>query len=134
MATAWPEPWARCWAGQPRTEGTLTVDSPDLSTVVARHAQDGFEVDKQRRHICDLTHMARRRSVVLYSLRRIHRNPPTGGPGNFLELAVATAIAVFGPESGAAVTTVVGMPIEVPVMSSVCAVRTRTRHWLPATA
>jgi ACR3 family arsenite transporter len=53
------------------------------------------------------------------------------GASNFFELAVATAIALFGPESGAALATVVGVLIEVPVMLSVCAVCTRTRHWFP---
>lgn len=51
------------------------------------------------------------------------------GASNFFELAVATAIALFGPESGAALATVVGVLIEVPVMLSVCAVCVRTRHW-----
>ncbi len=37
----------------------------------------------------------------------------------------------FDPESGAALTTVVGVLIEVPVMLSVCAVCNRTRHWFP---
>ena len=53
------------------------------------------------------------------------------GASNFFELAVATAIALFGPESGAALATVVGVLIEVPVMLSVCAVCNRTRHWFP---
>ena len=56
------------------------------------------------------------------------------GASNFFELAVATAIALFGPESGAALATVVGVLIEVPVMLSVCAVCNRTRHWFPAHA
>jgi len=51
------------------------------------------------------------------------------GASNFFELAVATAIALFGPESGAALATVVGVLIEVPVMLSVCAACNRTRHW-----
>jgi len=51
------------------------------------------------------------------------------GASNFFELAVATAIALFGPESGAALATVVGVLVEVPVMLSVCAVCNRTRHW-----
>jgi ACR3 family arsenite transporter len=55
------------------------------------------------------------------------------GASNFFELAVATAIALFGPGSGAALATVVGVLIEVPVMLSVCAVCNRTRHWFPAT-
>jgi ACR3 family arsenite transporter len=54
------------------------------------------------------------------------------GASNFFELAVATAIALFGPESGAALTTVVGVLVEVPVMLSVCAFCNRTRHWFPA--
>jgi ACR3 family arsenite transporter len=53
------------------------------------------------------------------------------GASNFFELAVATAIALFGPGSGAALATVVGVLIEVPVMLSVCAVCNRTRSWFP---
>jgi ACR3 family arsenite transporter len=53
------------------------------------------------------------------------------GASNFFELAVATAIALFGPESGAALATVVGVLIEVPVMLSVCSICNRTRHWFP---
>jgi arsenite transporter len=53
------------------------------------------------------------------------------GASNFFELAVATAIALFGPASGAALATVVGVLIEVPVMLSVCAVCNRTRGWFP---
>ena len=51
------------------------------------------------------------------------------GASNFFELAVATAIALFGPESGAALATVVGVLVEVPVMLSVCRVCNKTRHW-----
>jgi len=53
------------------------------------------------------------------------------GASNFFELAVATAIALFGPQSGAALATVVGVLVEVPVMLSVCAGCNRTRHWFP---
>jgi len=56
------------------------------------------------------------------------------GASNFFELAVATAIALFGPGSGAALATVVGVLVEVPVMLSVCSACTRTRHWFPAAA
>jgi len=51
------------------------------------------------------------------------------GASNFFELAVATAIALFGAESGAALATVVGVLVEVPVMLSVCSFCNRTRHW-----
>ncbi len=54
------------------------------------------------------------------------------GASNFFELAVATAIALFGPASGAALATVVGVLVEVPVMLSVCSFCNRTRHWFPA--
>jgi ACR3 family arsenite transporter len=53
------------------------------------------------------------------------------GASNFFELAVATAIALFGPGSGAALATVVGVLVEVPVMLSVCNVCNRTRDWFP---
>lgn len=56
------------------------------------------------------------------------------GASNFFELAVATAIALFGPGSGAALATVVGVLVEVPVMLSVCGVCNRTRHWFPVEA
>jgi ACR3 family arsenite transporter len=51
------------------------------------------------------------------------------GASNFFELAVATAIALFGPGSGAALATVVGVLVEVPVMLSVCSACNRTRGW-----
>ena len=55
------------------------------------------------------------------------------GASNFFELAVATAIALFGAGSGAALATVIGVLIEVPVMLSVCSFCNRTRHWFPQT-
>jgi arsenite transporter len=55
------------------------------------------------------------------------------GASNFFELAIATAIALFGPGSGAALATVVGVLVEVPVMLSVCNACNRTRHWFPTT-
>ena len=75
-------------------------------------------------------------SGLAYGLMKIFRVPHNvAAPGaligasNFFELAVATSIALFGPESGAALATVVGVLVEVPVMLSVCAVCNRTRHW-----
>ena len=54
------------------------------------------------------------------------------GASNFFELAVATAISLFGFESGAALATVVGVLIEVPVMLAVVAVVNRSRSWYEA--
>ncbi len=51
------------------------------------------------------------------------------GASNFFELAVAAAIALFGFESGAALATVVGVLVEVPVMLSVVAIVNRSRVW-----
>lgn len=51
------------------------------------------------------------------------------GASNFFELAVATAIALFGFGSGAALATVVGVLIEVPVMLAVANLVNRTRAW-----
>ena len=56
------------------------------------------------------------------------------GASNFFELAVATAIALYGPGSGAALATVVGVLVEVPVMLSVVRACVATRRWFPATA
>ena len=56
------------------------------------------------------------------------------GASNFFELAVAVAITIFGPESGAALACVVGVLVEVPVMLSVCSICNRTRHWFPRVA
>ena len=51
------------------------------------------------------------------------------GTSNFFELAVAVAISLFGLSSGAALATVVGVLVEVPVMLSLVAIVNRTRHW-----
>ncbi|HXG91317.1 MAG TPA: ACR3 family arsenite efflux transporter [Blastocatellia bacterium] len=78
-------------------------------------------------------------SALAYGLMKLLRvNHNVAAPGaligasNFFELAVATAIALFGPESGAALATVVGVLVEVPVMLSVCSFCNRTRHWFPS--
>lgn len=80
---------------------------------------------------------------LTYGLMKLFRVPyPVAAPGaligasNFFELAVATAIALYGPGSGAALATVVGVLVEVPVMLSVCRMCIATRSWFepgPAT-
>ena len=77
-------------------------------------------------------------AALAYGLMKIWRVPySVAAPGaligasNFFELAVATAIALFGPESGAALATVVGVLVEVPVMLSVCAGCNRTKSLFP---
>jgi ACR3 family arsenite transporter len=54
------------------------------------------------------------------------------GASNFFELAVATAVSLYGLESGAALATVVGVLIEVPVMLSVVRLTAATRGWYEA--
>lgn len=54
------------------------------------------------------------------------------GASNFFELAVATAVGLFGVHSGAALATVVGVLIEVPVMLSVVKIVNRSRDWYEA--
>lgn len=54
------------------------------------------------------------------------------GASNLFELALATTIGLFGFQSGAALATVVGVLIEVPVMLAVVAVVNRSQGWYEA--
>jgi ACR3 family arsenite transporter len=77
-------------------------------------------------------------SSLAYGLMRFFKLPYcVAAPGaligasNFFELAVAVAITLFGPDSGAALACVVGVLVEVPVMLSVVNFCNRTSHWFP---
>ena len=78
---------------------------------------------------------------LAYLLNRGARSPhcvagPSAliGASNFFELAVATAIALFGFASGAALATVVGVLVEVPIMLAVANVVNRSRPWYESRA
>lgn len=80
-------------------------------------------------------------SGMAYGLNRLFGVPhcvagPSAliGASNFFELAVATAVGLFGVHSGAALATVVGVLIEVPVMLSVVRIVNRSRGWYEARA
>jgi arsenite transporter len=80
-------------------------------------------------------------SGLTYGLMKLFKVPHSiASPGaligasNFFELAVATAIALYGPGSGAALATVVGVLVEVPVMLSVCRFCVKTKPWFERAA
>lgn len=54
------------------------------------------------------------------------------GASNHFEVAIATAVTLFGLESGAALSTVVGVLIEVPIMLLLVGFCLRTKHWFPS--
>ncbi|MBI5688212.1 MAG: ACR3 family arsenite efflux transporter [Verrucomicrobia bacterium] len=74
--------------------------------------------------------------LLMRQLRVEHNVASPGaliGASNFFELAVAVAITLFGADSPAALATVVGVLVEVPVMLSVCNVCNRSRGWYQRT-
>jgi arsenite transporter len=79
--------------------------------------------------------------AIAYGFARVLKLPFTVaapaamiGTSNFFELAVAVAISLFGLASTAALATVVGVLIEVPVMLSLVAFANRTKEWFPTAA
>ena len=73
--------------------------------------------------------------IAYWAARRLRLKHNVAGPAcligtsNFFELAVAVAISLFGLHSGAALATVVGVLVEVPVMLTLVAIVNRTSHW-----
>jgi len=73
-------------------------------------------------------------AITFFAARALRLSHAIAGPAcligtsNFFELAVAVAISLFGLDSGAALATVVGVLVEVPVMLSLVAIVNRTRH------
>ena len=78
--------------------------------------------------------------VTYLLMRRLRVDHNVAAPGsligasNFFELAVAVAITLFGADSPAALATVVGVLVEVPVMLSVCKVCNQSRAWYDRSA
>lgn len=73
---------------------------------------------------------------IAYFARKVHKLPhdiaaPAGmiGASNFFELAVAVAIALFGTQSPAALATIVGVLVEVPVMLTLVKIANETKSW-----
>ena len=111
-----------------------TIDHPSTQTVLATLAHLGCATLSQLHALCFPQAFASTVRLGLIGLAEAGFFP-----GIIIYLTFwfrrkeqATAIALFGPESGAALVTVVGVLVEVPVMLSVCAVCNRTRDWFPA--
>ena len=124
---------------QPVTVGAL------LATLVAIFAFQAENITTRALHVAliavPIVIQVYFNAGLTYGLMRLLRVPyPIAAPGaligasNFFELAVATAIALYGPGSGAALATVVGVLVEVPVMLSVCRVCVATRPWFDTAA
>ncbi len=111
-----------------------------LSTLILLFAFQGESIIKQPLIIamlaCPILIQVYFNSTLSYLLNKQFKVPhnvacPSAliGASNFFELAVATAISLFGFNSGAALATVVGVLIEVPVMLSVVKIVNSTKQW-----
>jgi len=137
-------------SGEPRLQRVLAAIQPWstaalLATIVLLFAFQGRQILSQPLIIAMLAVpiviQVYLNSGLAYVLnRRLRVAHSVAGPSaligasNFFELAVAAAITLFGFESGAALATVVGVLVEVPVMLSVVAIVNRTRPWYEAGA
>ncbi|MFN3956362.1 MAG: ACR3 family arsenite efflux transporter [Tepidimonas ignava] len=111
-----------------------------LATLVLLFAFQGEQILRQPLVIALLAvpiliQVAFNSSLAYWLNRRFGESHAVAGPSaligasNFFELAVATAISLFGFESGAALATVVGVLIEVPVMLAVVSIVNRSKGW-----
>jgi arsenite transporter len=146
IAQAWRAALLR--GGEQRLQATLRAIQPFstvalLATIVLLFAFQGRQILTQPLIIAllavPIVIQVYFNSALAYWLnRRLRVAHSVAGPSaligasNFFELAVATAITLFGFESGAALATVVGVLVEVPVMLSVVAIVNRTHGWYEA--
>jgi ACR3 family arsenite transporter len=146
IAQAWRAALLR--GGESRLQATLRTLQPFstvalLATIILLFAFQGRQILAQPLIIAllavPIVIQAYFTSALAYWLnRRLRVAHSVAGPSaligasNFFELAVATAITLFGFESGAALATVVGVLVEVPVMLSVVAIVNRTHRWYEA--
>ena len=134
-----------CRGGQPRLDAALARIQPFsivalLATLVLLFAFQGEQILAQPLIIAMLAVpiviQVYFNSALAYLLnRRLRVAHSVAGPSaligasNFFELAVAAAISLFGFDSGAALATVVGVLVEVPVMLSVVRIVNATQPW-----
>lgn len=68
---------------------------------------------------------------IAYVTSKVLKLPHNIGASNFFELSVAVAISLFGTLSPAALATIVGVLVEVPIMLTLVKIANKTRHWFP---
>jgi ACR3 family arsenite transporter len=99
-------------------QGKVILERPEVIALIA------VPILVQSYGIFALAYVA---AYVLHVPHRVAAPCALIGTSNFFELAVAVAISLFGLNSGAALATVVGVLVEVPVMLSLVAFANRTR-------